>query len=235
MGEDANDYLARRAKYVEEITKRMFVLMRVAQGNTFVLFTSQKEMLEAQAQLEVYNKSPKNKVPLEFIAQGDNPALTLRRFMETPNGVLLGLKSFWEGVDVQGDKLRLVVIPKLPFAPPNDPVLMAKERLVRARALERKESVDPGALFQQLQVPPMITNMRQAAGRLIRSKSDRGVCAILDPRIWTGSSSKKPYATQTAYYGYGKTLVTALGFPGRTSVLNDAQLFLHWIATNPNA
>ena len=111
----------------------------------------------------------------------------LRRFRTLGNAVLIGSQSFWEGVDVAGDALSLVVIDKLPFAPPDDPVLAA-----RMKHLEEQG----GSPFMDWQVPQAAIALKQGAGRLIRSETDRGVLAICDDRLMTK--------------GYGRTLRSSL-------------------------
>jgi ATP-dependent DNA helicase DinG len=112
--------------------------------------------------------------------QGDGSrSELLQRFRRLGDAVLLGSASFWEGVDVRGDALSLVVIDKLPFAPPDDPVLAA-----RLEALER----DGGSPFLDYQLPQAVISLKQGAGRLIRDETDRGVLVICDPRLFS-----KPY------------------------------------------
>src|ERR671910_2043018 len=98
----------------------------------------------------------------------------LRAFREAGNAVLLGSQSFWEGVDVRGEALSVVVIDKLPFAPPDDPVLAARIEAIRARG---------GNPFTELQLPQAVLQLKQGAGRLIRDESDRGVLMPCDPRL----------------------------------------------------
>jgi ATP-dependent DNA helicase DinG len=98
----------------------------------------------------------------------------LERFRTLGNAVLLGSHSFWEGVDVRGDALSLVVIDKLPFAPPDDPVLAARIEAIRARG---------GNAFTELQLPQAVLALKQGAGRLIRDETDRGVLMLCDPRL----------------------------------------------------
>jgi ATP-dependent DNA helicase DinG len=117
------------------------------------------------------------------LSQSDAPKNELlRRFRELGNAVLIGSASFWEGVDVQGDALSLVVIDKLPFAPPDDPVLVA-----RMKHLEESG----GSPFMDWQVPQAAILLKQGAGRLIRSETDRGVLAICDDRIVSKGYSRK--------------------------------------------
>jgi ATP-dependent DNA helicase DinG len=98
----------------------------------------------------------------------------LARFRALGNAVLLGSQSFWEGVDVRGEALSLVVIDKLPFAPPDDPVLAARIESLRAQG---------GNPFTELQLPQAVLQLKQGAGRLIRDESDRGVLMLCDPRL----------------------------------------------------
>jgi ATP-dependent DNA helicase DinG len=103
----------------------------------------------------------------------------LARFRSLGNAVLLGAASFWEGVDVRGEALSVVVIDKLPFAPPDDPVLAARIDAVRLRG---------GNPFNELQLPQAVLQLKQGAGRLIRDEADRGVLMLCDPRLLS-----KPY------------------------------------------
>ena len=100
----------------------------------------------------------------------------LARFRSLGNAVLLGSQSFWEGVDVRGEALSVVVIDKLPFAPPDDPVLSARIEAMRAQG---------GNPFTALQLPQAILQLKQGAGRLIRDESDRGVLMLCDPRLYS--------------------------------------------------
>ena len=117
-------------------------------------------------------------LPLLMQGEGSKTEL-LERFRRLGNAVLVGSQSFWEGVDVRGEALSLVVIDKLPFAPPDDPVLSAR--------IERMNKEGRNA-FMEYQLPRAVINVKQGAGRLIRDESDRGVLMICDPRL-TG----KPY------------------------------------------
>jgi ATP-dependent DNA helicase DinG len=98
----------------------------------------------------------------------------LSRFRSTPNAVLFGTSSFWQGVDVQGDQLSCVIIDRLPFAVPTDPIVIA-----RMKAIER----DGGNSFFDYQIPQAVIALKQGFGRLVRSTQDHGILAILDPRI----------------------------------------------------
>ena len=149
--------------------ERVQELLAITNGRAFLLFTSHKALREASARLA--------KLPYPLLVQGEAPRATLvDRFRATPSSVLLGTGSFWEGVDVPGDALSLVIIDKLPFAPHTDP-------LVAARMQQRAEAgEDP---FAAIQLPSAAIALKQGFGRLIRRRDDRGIVAILDGRIVT--------------------------------------------------
>ena len=149
--------------------ERVQELLAITNGRAFLLFTSHKALREASARLA--------KLPYPLLVQGEAPRATLvDRFRATPSSVLLGTGSFWEGVDVPGDALSLVIIDKLPFAPHTDP-------LVAARMQQRVEAgEDP---FAAIQLPSAAIALKQGFGRLIRRRDDRGIVAILDGRIVT--------------------------------------------------
>jgi ATP-dependent DNA helicase DinG len=112
-----------------------------------------------------------------MLAQGTAPrSQLLRQFRETPNCVLFATASFWQGVDVVGEALSCVIVDKLPFASPGDPVTAARIDAIRARG---------GEPFGEYQVPLAILSLQQGLGRLIRHRKDRGVLAVLDPRLRT--------------------------------------------------
>jgi ATP-dependent DNA helicase DinG len=197
-----------RRGYIAALTNEVSRLIRASNGNAFILFTAKQDLMDVHVGLL------EEDLPNPLIIQEDDAAATLKIYMATPNSVLLGVKSFWEGVDVQGQKLQLVVITKLPFPPLTDPVLQARSRQLVAEQV--KEGVSPqtakSAVFNRLQIPHMLTELRQGAGRLIRARTDRGVLAILDSRMFTGNSTDKPSPTQTSYRGYGKLAADATGF-----------------------
>jgi ATP-dependent DNA helicase DinG len=145
-------------------------LIEASGGGAFLLFTSHRALRTAAAMLE-------RLLPAHWplLVQGRAPReQLLRRFRASGRAVLLGTSSFWEGVDVQGSALRLVLIDRLPFASPEDPV-------VRAR-IEHLES-HGGNAFRDYQLPEAVLTLKQGVGRLIRSEDDRGVVVICDPRL----------------------------------------------------
>jgi ATP-dependent DNA helicase DinG len=116
-------------------------------------------------------------LPYPLFVQGDAPrSVLLQRFRDTPHAVLLATASFWQGVDVAGEQLSCVIIDKLPFASPGDPITAARVEAIAA---------DGGDAFHEYQVPLAVLTMLQGLGRLIRHRDDRGVLAILDPRLRT--------------------------------------------------
>ncbi|HEY4181066.1 MAG TPA: helicase C-terminal domain-containing protein [Kofleriaceae bacterium] len=154
--------------------ERVQELLAITRGRAFLLFTSHRGLREAKQRLA--------NLPYPLFVQGDAPRATLiDRFRSTPNAVLLGTGSFWEGVDVPGDALSLVIIDKLPFAPHTDPLVAARMQL-RAEA-----GIDP---FAAIQLPAAAIALKQGFGRLIRRRDDRGIVAILDPRIVTRQYGK---------------------------------------------
>ncbi|MCK4593897.1 ATP-dependent DNA helicase, partial [bacterium] len=142
-------------------------------GGTLILFTSYRTLRTFKVGLE----ADLSGLGCEVLTQGDvDKAFLLRRFKESPRGVLFATATFWEGVDLPGDELRLLVITRLPFAVPTDPVVAAR--------CERIEETG-GRPFDTYTVPEAALRLRQGFGRLIRKGTDRGVVAILDSRILT--------------------------------------------------
>ncbi|MSQ92220.1 MAG: ATP-dependent DNA helicase, partial [Gammaproteobacteria bacterium] len=147
-------------------------LIEAAGGRSFLLFTSHRALREAARRLEALPMF-RNGFPL--LVQGEAPRETLlARFRELGNAVLLGTASFWEGVDVRGHALALVVIDKLPFAAPEDPLLKARLEGIRRRG---------GNPFHDFQLPQAVLALKQGFGRLIRDREDFGVVVICDPRL----------------------------------------------------
>jgi ATP-dependent DNA helicase DinG len=153
--------------YTEEVVKRSIPLLKASRGNAFMLFTSHKALNQAA---ELMKDSA-----FTILVQGAAAKRELlKQFQETKNCVLLGTQSFWEGVDVKGQSLRLVIIDKLPFVSPADP-------LVRARSKALEEAGENS--FMVYQIPQAILNLKQGVGRLIRGEQDCGVVVLMDPRL----------------------------------------------------
>jgi ATP-dependent DNA helicase DinG len=162
MPDVRHESFSRRA--AQEITK----LLEISKGRAFCLFTSYAQMRGAYELVS-------GRVPFPMLLQGTAPkSILLERFRSTPNAVLFATASFWQGVDVPGTQLSCVIIDKLPFAVPSDPIVAA-----RVRALQ-EDGRNP---FAEYQVPEAVLALKQGFGRLIRSKTDRGILAILDNRI----------------------------------------------------
>lgn len=158
------------ARYVEKIAPTVKRLLAASRGRAFVLFTSYRNMQEMYEIL-------KNEIGFPVMIQGEAPkSQILSRFREEVDSVLFATSSFWEGVDVSGEALSCVIIDKLPFASPSDPLVEARiERLSQA-------GENP---FMKYQVPAAIIALKQGMGRLIRNRSDRGVLALMDSRVLT--------------------------------------------------
>ena len=162
----------REPNFVPELLDRVVPLLEASGGRAFLLFTSHRSLRQAA---ELLSK----RVSFPLFVQGEQPrSILLERFRKSGDGVLLGSASFWEGVDVIGEALSLVVIDKLPFAAPDDPVIEARSGLLR------REGGNP---FTGLFLPQAVISLKQGAGRLIRDVKDRGVLVICDPRIRTRS------------------------------------------------
>jgi ATP-dependent DNA helicase DinG len=156
-------------------------ILKRTRGRAFVLFTSYATLRAVQALAEMALDYP-------IFAQGTAPrSQLLNQFRATPNAVLFATSSFWQGVDVAGDALSCVIVDKLPFASPADPITAARIDAIRARG---------GDPFADYQVPLAILTLQQGLGRLIRHRRDRGVLAVIDPRLRTK--------------GYGRRFVASL-------------------------
>jgi ATP-dependent DNA helicase DinG len=181
------------AKAADEIV----TLLGLSQGRAFCLFTS-------YAQMNDLFERVRNRLDFPLLLQGTAPrSVLLERFKTTPNAVLFATASFWQGVDVPGEQLSCVIVDRLPFAVPSDPVVAA-----RVRALQ-EEGRNP---FSEFQVPEAVLALKQGFGRLIRTKTDRGVLALLDTRI-----SRMPY---------GKIFLESLPRYRRTNDLGEVERFL---------
>jgi ATP-dependent DNA helicase DinG len=158
----------RNAAFAESAAEEIARLLEISRGRAFCLFTSYSQMNDVCARV-------RTKVEFPLLVQGTAPRSTLlERFRMTPGAVLFATSSFWQGVDVPGEQLSCVIVDRLPFAVPSDPIVAA-----RVRALEE----DGRNAFAEYQVPEAVLALKQGFGRLIRSRSDRGVLSILDNRI----------------------------------------------------
>lgn len=161
------------AVHTHNVIEKVWPLINAAGGRTFILCTSLAAVRAAADELKARLEANGNPYPL--FVQGDGPKMRLiEEFRAHGNAVLVGSMSFWEGVDVKGEALSLVVIDKIPFAPPNDPVMMARSRAVEASGRRP---------FDEITLPEAVITLKQGAGRLIRSEADRGMLVICDPRI----------------------------------------------------
>ena len=167
--------------FAEAVARETIALLTRSQGRAFVLFTSYKVLHSVKPFVEMA-------VPYPVLVQGTAPRSALiDQFRSTPHAILLATSSFWQGVDVVGEALSCVVIDKLPFASPGDPVTAARIDAITGRG---------GDAFTDYQVPLAILTLQQGLGRLIRHRGDRGVLAVLDPRLRT--------------MGYGRRFLSSL-------------------------
>ncbi len=162
-----------RPEHTDAVIDHVLPVLRASGGRAFLLFTTLRALDRAKVRLE--ERLAREGLAFPVLAQGDQPRNELLlRFRELGNAILLGSQSFWEGVDVRGEALSVVVIDKLPFAPPDDPVVAAR--------LDDLAQQGRNAFFEY-QLPAAAINLKQGAGRLIRSESDRGVLVICDGRL----------------------------------------------------
>jgi ATP-dependent DNA helicase DinG len=173
---------------VDEVIK----ILNVTEGRAFVLSTSLAGMQSLYENVFAEIDYPC------FVQGSAAKGQLLKRFRETPNAVLFATSSFWQGVDVRGEQLSCVIVDKLPFAVPTDPLVAARQRYIEDSG---------GSSFYQYSVPQAIIALKQGLGRLIRSTTDRGVLAVLDPRLRTK--------------GYGRTFLQSLPACRVTSQIDD--------------
>ena len=167
--------------YILAVAEAALPVIKAAGGRTFMLCTSLRAMREIHGWLQ--NAFDRDGLVYPLLIQGDaTRSELLERFRQLGNAVLVGSQSFWEGVDVKGEALSVVIIDKLPFAPPDDPVLSARIDKLNA---EGKNA------FMEYQLPYATITLKQGAGRLIRDETDRGVLMICDPRMLTKSYGKR--------------------------------------------
>ena len=154
--------------YTAAVVDAALPVLEASEGRAFILFTSHRALQEAARLLS-------DRIDYPMLVQGDAPrAVLLDRFRELGNAVLLGTSSFWEGVDVRGEALSCVIIDKLPFASPGDPVLQARIDRMREQG---------GNPFMDYQLPNAVITLKQGVGRLIRDVNDRGIMMLCDPRL----------------------------------------------------
>lgn len=188
--------LPRDERYADAVAWETGQLLRCSRGRAFVLFTSYATMRAVVERLE-----PELEYP--FLVQGTAPrGVLLDRFRATANAVLFATSSFWQGVDVQGEALSAVIIDKLPFASPGDPIVAARIDALTAGG---------ASAFDDYQVPLAILTLLQGLGRLIRHRHDRGILAVLDPRLRT--------------MGYGRRFLASLPPAPVTQSLEDVRRF----------
>jgi ATP-dependent DNA helicase DinG len=190
------------ARFAERVAEAAWPLIRANGGRAFVLCTTLRAVDRIAARLKQLMAGEELSLPLLVQGTSSRRAL-LDGFRGAGNAVLVGSVSFWEGIDIRGEALSLVVIDKLPFAPPDDPVVEAKIRWLR------QGGRNP---FSEYQLPEAIVLMKQGAGRLIRDEYDRGVLMILDERVLTKS--------------YGRTVLASLPPFARTRSEDEAIAFL---------
>jgi ATP-dependent DNA helicase DinG len=185
----SREFAGAAAREVVEIVKR-------SKGRAFVLFTSYAVLREVQT-------IASRDIEYPILVQGTAPrSALLREFKATPNAVLLATSSFWQGVDVVGEALSCVIIDKLPFASPGDPITSARIEAINARG---------GSAFGEYQIPLAILALQQGLGRLLRHRQDRGVLAVLDPRLRS--------------MGYGRRFLASLPPARVTHDLQDIERF----------
>ncbi|MGD9901978.1 MAG: ATP-dependent DNA helicase [Vicinamibacterales bacterium] len=188
--------LPRDPRYTEAVAWETRQLLQCSRGRAFVLFTSYAAMRAVVRLLELDLDYP-------VLVQGTAPrSVLLEEFRRTPHAVLFATSSFWQGVDVQGDQLSAVIIDKLPFASPGDPIVAARIEALNAAG---------ASAFEQYQVPLAILTLLQGLGRLIRHRTDRGVLAVLDPRLRT--------------MGYGRRFLDSLPPAPITYAVDDVRRF----------
>jgi ATP-dependent DNA helicase DinG len=187
----------RDASFACRAAEEVVEILKATQGRAFVLFTSYSQMRD------VYERV-RTRLRYKMLLQGTAPRTALLdKFRRTPHSVLFATSSFWQGVDVQGQQLSAVIIDRLPFAVPTDPVVAARIRQINE---------DGGSAFNEYQIPEAVIALKQGFGRLIRSENDHGVLAILDRRL--------------VKMAYGQLFLDSLPTYGRTNRLEDVKAFM---------
>ncbi len=205
---DNDAYLNWVQAQADEITK----LVLGTRGDTLVLFASRQNMEDVRYVVKEFEWA---KQGISLVMHDGDPAYALSQYKQAKHAVLFGLKSFWEGVDIKEEKLRSVIISRLPFPNPKDPLI---------KTLSKKAG-GGRAGFKKVSVPKMVFDVKQAAGRLIRTRRDRGIVTFLDPRIWSGTSNAGRHRDALAYMkrsndaegrkpkGYGFLAYESTGIP----------------------
>jgi ATP-dependent DNA helicase DinG len=196
-------------EYTRAVVAAALPLIEASCGRAFLLFTSLRAMRDAQWLL--HDALKRRHLDLPVLVQGERSRTELlERFRQLGNAILIGSQSFWEGVDVKGEALSLVVIDKLPFSAPDDPVLAAR--------IDKMNREGRNA-FLEYQLPQAVITLKQGAGRLIRDETDRGVLMICDPRLYTKT--------------YGRRILQSLPPMRRTRRAADAVEFLEQVPVEP--
>lgn len=186
----------RSREFAQAAARQVIEIVKRTRGRAFVLFTSYANLREVQSLAS-------SEIEYPILVQGTAPrSALLRDFKATPNAVLLATSSFWQGVDVAGEALSCVIIDKLPFASPGDPITSARIEAITAQG---------GSPFGEYQIPLAILALQQGIGRLLRHRQDRGVLAVLDPRLRT--------------MGYGRRFLASLPPAPVTHDLDDISRF----------
>src|SRR5829696_2335908 len=186
----------RDREWSQAAAEEVIRILNATEGRAFVLSTS-------LAGMQSLYENVSSEIDFPCLIQGSaSKSQLLRQFRETPNAVLFATSSFWQGVDVRGEQLSCVIIDKLPFAVPTDPIVAARQRYIEDSG---------GSSFYEYSVPQAIIALKQGLGRLIRGATDRGVLAVLDPRLRTK--------------GYGRTFLQSLPRCKVTSRISDLETF----------
>lgn len=211
---DTPDPTSRGAEYYDAMALRVHELLAASRGGAFVLCSSTEDMKELHDR--IFRKHYPLPYEPTYQGKGAGPDETVRWFKQRPDRVIFGLKTFWEGVDVPGDHLRLVVIPRLPFPNRNDVVSSARQERYAARLLEDGTSEKLAGIraWEAFSLQEAIMDVKQGAGRLIRTETDRGIVALLDKRAYKSTK------------GYSAKIRGCLPHPE----LDDKQMILNILA-----